>query len=166
MKIVYRFLFVCLSLGLVCACGEDNPELPNQEITPGGDEPGGGDEPDEPEEPIVPVDPIVNVNANDSVDGMAYVTDYSMPHLNAAHIYLEHTSMYNHNRVLNYALEWNTKMRHAAWVAFYFDETTKLDNTTGGIIIIPSQYSSAASTLTISGPTKINAVITYVNNEI
>ena len=129
MKIVYRFLFVCLSLGLVCACGEDNPELPNQEVTPGGDEPGGGEEPDEPEEPIVPVDSIVNVNANDSVDGMAYVTDYSMPHLNAAHIYVEHTSMYNHNRVLNYALEWNTKMRHAVWVAFYFDEATKLDNT-------------------------------------
>ena len=86
MKTLYHLLLICLCLGVTCACGEDTPVTPVQEITPGGEEP---EEPEKPEEPENPQEPVANVNANDSVDGMAYVTDYSMPHLNAAHISMQ-----------------------------------------------------------------------------
>lgn len=127
MKTLYHLLLICLCLGVTCACGEDTPVTPVQEITPGGEEP---EEPEKPEEPENPQEPVANVNANDSVGGMMYATDYVMPHLNSENIYVEHTSTYGYNQVLNYALEWNTEKRHAAWVAFSFDAITK-QNTTG-----------------------------------
>lgn len=68
---------------------------------------------------------IVNVNANQAVEGKEYVTDYSIPHLNPDNYYVEHTVSVNNKNVLNYALEWDATAKHAAWVAFVFDETTR-----------------------------------------
>ena len=120
MKTLYRLLILCFCLGGVYACGEDNPIVPEQEVTPpGGEEPGVPDEPEEPE---------ANVNANEPVDGRAYATDYSVPRLNPEHTYVEHTSPYGYDDVLNYALEWDAEKRHAVWVAFYFDAVTRQNN--------------------------------------
>lgn len=71
---------------------------------------------------------IVNENANAPMEGKPYVTDYSIPHLNSANYYVEHTVSVNNQTVFNYALEWNDAMKHSAWVAFVFDKTTKQDN--------------------------------------
>lgn len=71
---------------------------------------------------------IVNTNANVVTEGRAYVTDYSIPHLNSANYYVEHTVSVNNQTVFNYALEWNDAMKHSAWVAFVFDTVTKQDN--------------------------------------
>ncbi|WP_373720926.1 DNA/RNA non-specific endonuclease [Bacteroides heparinolyticus] len=71
---------------------------------------------------------IVNENANVATEGRAYATDYSIPHLNSANYYVEHTVSVNNQTVFNYALEWNDAMKHSAWVAFVFDKTTKQDN--------------------------------------
>ena len=71
-----------------------------------------------------------NVNANTPIEGKKYVTDFAMPHLNAEHTYVEHLVAYEDAELLNYALEWDAKKRHSAWVTFYFDAVTK-QNTTG-----------------------------------
>lgn len=67
-----------------------------------------------------------NTNANVSTDAelQQFVTDFSMPALNAANFYAEHTVTLDGETILNYALEWNNAMRHAAWIAFSFDATT------------------------------------------
>lgn len=71
-----------------------------------------------------------NANANLPVEGQVFVTDYAVPHLNSENTYVEHTVDHNNAQVLNYALEWNAEKRHAAWIAFSFDDVTK-QNTTG-----------------------------------
>lgn len=71
---------------------------------------------------------LVNTNANVPMEGRPYVTDYSIPHLNPANYYVEHTVSVNNQTVFNYALEWNDTMKHSEWVAFVFDKITKQDN--------------------------------------
>lgn len=71
---------------------------------------------------------IVNVNVNQPVEGKEYVTNYSIPRLNPENYYVEHTVSVNNQTVFNLALEWNAAMKHASWVAFVFDETTRKDN--------------------------------------
>lgn len=65
-----------------------------------------------------------NENANSPIEGKSFVTDYSMPHLNPANYYVEHTVNYNNQDILNYAYEWIDSKKHTAWVAFSFDNTT------------------------------------------
>lgn len=65
-----------------------------------------------------------NINANSPIEGKSFVTDYSMPHLNPANYYVEHTVNYNNQDILNYAYEWIDSKKHTAWVAFSFDNTT------------------------------------------
>lgn len=69
-----------------------------------------------------------NVNANLPIEGKAYVTDYSMPHLDPENIYVEHTVTFNEQEILNYAYEWVDSKKHAAWVAFTFDSETSQKN--------------------------------------
>ena len=69
-----------------------------------------------------------NTNANQPLEGYPFVTDLSIPHLDAANQYVEHTVNYNDNEILNYALEWVEDKRHAAWVAFSFDAETSQKN--------------------------------------
>lgn len=72
-----------------------------------------------------------NANANEPVDGKNWVTDLCIPHLNAELYYVEHTVKVNNAEVLNYAYEWDNSKKHSAWVAFYFDATTRGGNLTG-----------------------------------
>lgn len=72
-----------------------------------------------------------NVNANEPIDGKNWVTDLCIPHLNAELYYVEHTVKVNNAEVLNYAYEWDNSKKHSAWVAFYFDATTRGGNLTG-----------------------------------
>lgn len=74
-----------------------------------------------------PCEAVVNVNANQAVEGKEYVTDYSIPRLNMDNYYVEHTVSVDDKRILNYALEWNAEAKHAAWVAFAFDDITRRD---------------------------------------
>lgn len=67
---------------------------------------------------------VTNENANSPIEGKTFVTDYSMPHLNPANYYVEHTVNYNNQDILNYAYEWIDSKKHTAWVAFSFDNTT------------------------------------------
>lgn len=85
-----------------------------------------GTEQRQPEDP----DDDTNTNANLPVEGKAYVTDYSMPHLNPENIYVEHTVTYEGAEMLNYALEWVESKRHSAWVAYSFDAQTAEKNVT------------------------------------
>lgn len=64
-----------------------------------------------------------NLNANVASDRVS-VTNYEMPRLNAANYYVDHYVTVSDAKVLNYGLEWNPTMKHSAWVAFSFDETT------------------------------------------
>lgn len=68
--------------------------------------------------------PNTNANTNDGTS----VTDWEIPYRDENNYYVEHYVTYNDTEMLNYALEWNSDMKHAAWVAYYFDEYTCLDN--------------------------------------
>ena len=69
-----------------------------------------------------------NANANQPQEGFPFVTDLSIPRLNADNQYVEHTVTNNEQEILNYALEWVENKRHAAWVAFSFDAETSQKN--------------------------------------
>ena len=69
-----------------------------------------------------------NANANQPQEGFPFVTDLSIPRLNADNQYVEHTVTNNEQEILNYALEWVEDKRHAAWVAFSFDAETSQKN--------------------------------------
>lgn len=74
--------------------------------------------------------PNDNVNSNEGIIDNQSVTGYEIPKLNTdteKYVYADHYVTINGNSVLNYALEWNSDMRHANWVAFSFDPTTSAD---------------------------------------
>ena len=69
-----------------------------------------------------------NANANQPQEGFPFVTDLSIPRLNSANQYVEHTVSFREQEILNYAFEWVEDKRHAAWVAFSFDAETSQKN--------------------------------------
>lgn len=79
--------------------------------------------------PVAESKPEENVNANAPTEGRKYVTDYSMPHLDASLYYVEHVLTVDKAEVLNYAYQWDNAMKHTTWVAFYFDKVTNGDVT-------------------------------------
>lgn len=68
-----------------------------------------------------------NLNANIATGGNVSVTSYEIPYLNPANVYVDHYVEMEGKQVLNFALEWNAEKKHAAWVAFSFDEVTSKD---------------------------------------
>lgn len=68
-----------------------------------------------------------NLNANITTGGNVSVTSYEIPYLNSANVYVDHYVEMEGKQVLNFALEWNAEKKHAAWVAFSFDEVTSKD---------------------------------------
>lgn len=68
-----------------------------------------------------------NLNANIVSGDNVSVTSYEIPYLNSANLYVDHYVEMEDKQVLNYALEWNAEKKHAAWVAFSFDEVTSKD---------------------------------------
>lgn len=68
-----------------------------------------------------------NLNANIATGGNVSVTSYEIPYLNSANVYVDHYVEMEGKQVLNFALEWNAEKKHAAWVAFSFDELTSKD---------------------------------------
>lgn len=69
-----------------------------------------------------------NLNANIASGDNVSVTSYEIPYLNAANVYVDHYVEMEGKQVLNFALEWNAEKKHAAWVAFSFDEVTSQQN--------------------------------------
>lgn len=69
-----------------------------------------------------------NLNANVVSGDNVSVTSYEIPYLNSANTYVDHYVTVEGKPVLNFALEWNAEKRHAAWVAFSFDEVTCQQN--------------------------------------
>lgn len=76
---------------------------------------------------IASTEKVTNVNANIVIEGKPYVTDYSIPHLNPDNYYAEHSVTVDNQDIFNFALEWNNAKKHAAWVAFSFDDVTRKD---------------------------------------
>ena len=72
----------------------------------------------------------INENANTVSQDVSkrYVTNFALPHLNSSNYYVEHTVMYDNQLLLNYAFEKKKKKKHAAWVAFVFDNITSQNN--------------------------------------
>lgn len=68
-----------------------------------------------------------NLNANIVSGDNVSVTSYEIPYLNSANTYAAHYVEMDGKQVLNFALEWNAEKKHAAWVAFSFDEVTSQD---------------------------------------
>ena len=68
-----------------------------------------------------------NLNANAASGDNVSVTSYEIPYLNSANTYVSHFVEMDGKQVLNFALEWNAEKKHAAWVAFSFDEVTSKD---------------------------------------
>lgn len=68
-----------------------------------------------------------NLNANIASGDNVSVTSYEIPYLNSANLYVDHYVEMEGKQMLNYALEWNAEKKHAAWVAFSFDEVTSKD---------------------------------------
>ena len=68
-----------------------------------------------------------NLNANIASGDNVSVTSYEIPYLNSANTYVDHYVEMEGKQVLNYALEWDAAKKHAAWVAFSFDEVTSKD---------------------------------------
>lgn len=68
-----------------------------------------------------------NLNANIASGDNVSVTSYEIPYLNSANLYVGHYVEMEGKQMLNYALEWNAEKKHAAWVAFSFDEVTSKD---------------------------------------
>lgn len=71
---------------------------------------------------------VLSQNSNDALQG-SYTGQLAIPHLNPDNYYVEHTVTMGGEQILNYALEWNSSLNHAAWVAFTFDEITTGDVT-------------------------------------
>lgn len=69
-----------------------------------------------------------NLNANVVSGDNVSVTSYEIPYLNSANTYVDHYVTVEGKQVLNFALEWNAEKKHAAWVAFSFDEITCQQN--------------------------------------
>lgn len=69
-----------------------------------------------------------NLNANVVSGDNVSVTSYEIPYLNSANTYVDHYVKVEGKQVLNFALEWNAEKKHAAWVAFSFDEITCQQN--------------------------------------
>lgn len=69
-----------------------------------------------------------NLNANAVSGDNVSVTSYEIPYLNSANTYVDHYVEVEGKQVLNFALEWNAEKKHAAWVAFSFDEVTCQQN--------------------------------------
>ena len=72
---------------------------------------------------------VKNENANVPTADQPYLSNYEMPRRTAENTYVEHTTTFDNATLLNYALEWNDRMKHAQWVAFSFDATTSTKNT-------------------------------------
>ena len=68
-----------------------------------------------------------NANENNAETG-EYVTNLSIPALNASYTYVEHTTNVDGKKTFNMAIEWIPEMQHSNWVAFTFDKTTCQDN--------------------------------------
>lgn len=68
-----------------------------------------------------------NINANTMLvkDGKRL----EMPHIDASMFYTSHHVTVGQEEKMNLALQWNSTMRHADWVAFSWDATTSLDET-------------------------------------
>lgn len=69
-----------------------------------------------------------NVNAN--VGYANSTTGYEIPLINSSNYYVDHFVSWNGKKILNYAFEWDTPKKHAAWVAFSFDKITGQQNVT------------------------------------
>ena len=65
-----------------------------------------------------------NANGN-AKDESGYSLNLEIPRLNAANVFVSHSLKVDSKERLNYALEWDDTKKHAAWVAFSFDETTR-----------------------------------------
>ena len=80
----------------------------------------------------LPVEQNVYANENANIEsqdvGRKYVSNFAIPHLNSNNYYIEHTVLNNNQLLLNYAFEWNIEKKHAAWVAFTFNNITSQNN--------------------------------------
>lgn len=73
-----------------------------------------------------------NKNANARIPGREFTSDLSMPHIDARYLYVEHkAALPGGKKVFNYAVEWNSRMKHSVWVAFSFNSQTKSVNHKG-----------------------------------
>jgi len=74
-----------------------------------------------------PEDTQTNTNANTIYNTAAQRLE--MPHIDASMFFTAHYAIAGPRDVMNLALEWNSMMRHADWVAFSWDATTSRDST-------------------------------------
>lgn len=82
------------------------------------------------EEPVLPE----NVNANANSGSIKYAQRLEMPKLSTSNSdakFITYTTTYQGKEVVTFSLELDTKKRHANWVAFTFDPTTRTDNNAG-----------------------------------
>lgn len=64
-----------------------------------------------------------NSNSNmENPDQTAW--ELEIPHLDSNNFYAPHTVKFEGNTYMNLAIEWNSSLRHANWVAFYYDSNT------------------------------------------
>lgn len=68
-----------------------------------------------------------NDNANVIVDGKTSLTALQTPHYSGEDYYVDYYVNEADKQILNFALQWNAEKKHAAWVAFSFDELTCQD---------------------------------------
>ena len=72
-----------------------------------------------------------NLNANyASGSDSASIADLCMPAIDGSNTLVVHYAQVNGSEAMNYALEWNNEMKHAQWVAFYFDAYNCAKNVT------------------------------------
>lgn len=67
-----------------------------------------------------------NVNAAGSIGSVALRLE--VPHVNAENTFVAHYATVARNRRLNYCYEWNSGLKHAAWVAYTMDRLTSQSN--------------------------------------
>lgn len=101
--------------------------------------------PDENKTPAI--EESLNTNINSIVEKSAKRLE--MPHIDAALFYAPHYITYESREIMNLAVEWNSTLRHATWVAFTWDSTTSQDNTSRGSAWkwdpeIPQSYNAVA----------------------
>lgn len=108
-KSIFYFIAV-LSIPLISGCGGSNSN-------------GSGEEPTIPE----------NANANANDGNIKYAQRLEMPKLSTSSNakFVTYSTTYRGKEVVTFSLELDTQKKHANWVAYTFDATTRTDNNVG-----------------------------------
>jgi len=115
-KVINLMMVAAVLFAAISSCDKENDD----DIILGG----GGSKPVTPTpSPDPDPDPEPTPSSTDS-----YTSRIEVPALKDGNLFIQHSTTENGKSVMNYCLEYDTKMLHSRWVAFRFDAVTRAKN--------------------------------------